>query len=148
MNLITTIRIAGTTIVLFTAAILSYSLFQRRHAAELADRGIDADLQRIELEHRAAPLRGPIFLLEGGAAGDVIGVPIDARDIPNAWFAAATRRSDGSFHAVIPAGAHLQVSCAAIDRLFQQVGTTRALAGPVRDYLNENCVPARNSDAK
>ncbi len=140
MNLTTTIRIAGTTIVLFTAAILSYSLFQRRHAAELADRGIDADLQSIELEHRSAPLRGPIFLLGGGAAGDVIGVPTDTREFPNAWFAAATRRSDGSFHAVIPTGARLHVSCAAIDRLFAQVGTTRALAVTVRDYLNNNCV--------
>jgi hypothetical protein len=78
----------------------------------------------------------------------VIGVPIDAREIPNAWFAAATRRSDGSFHAVIPTGAHLRVSCGAIDRLFEQVGTTRALAGPVRDYLKQSCVPASDSAAK
>lgn len=148
MNLTTTIRIAGTAIVLFTAAILSYSLFQKRHAGELADRIIDADLQSIELAHRAAPLRGPIFLLGGGAAGDVIGVPTDSREFPNAWLAAATRRSDGSFHAVIPPGAHLQVSCIGIDRLYQQVGATRALAGPVRDYLKKNCVPANDSGAK
>lgn len=148
MNLITTIRIAGTTIVLFTAAILSYSLFQKRHAGEVADRAIDAELQGIELAHRSAPLRGPIFLLGGGATGDVIGVPTDSAEFPNAWLAAATRRSDGSFHAVIPEGSHLRVSCVGIERLYAQVGTTRALAEPVRDYLKKNCVPASDSDAK
>ncbi len=148
MNLTTTIRIAGTAIVLFTAAILSYSLFQRRHAAELADRRIDADLQSIELAHRSAPLRGPIFLLGGGAAGDVIGVPTDSHEFPNAWLAAATRRSDGSFYAVIPPGARLHVSCLGIDRLYQQVATTRSLAAPVRDYLNKNCGPAGDPQAK
>jgi hypothetical protein len=148
LNLTTTIRIVGTVIVLFTAAILSYSLFQRRHAAELADRLIDADLQSIELAHRSAPLRGPIFLFGGGAAGDVIGVPTDSRAFPNAWLAAATRRSDGSFHAVIPPGARLHVSCIAIDRLYQQVSATRALAAPVRDYLKINCGPASDLEAK
>jgi hypothetical protein len=148
LNLTTTIRIAGTAIVLFTAAILSYSLFQKRHAGELADRVIDADLQSIELAHRSAPLRGPIFLLGAGAAGDVIGVPTDSREYPNAWLAAAKRRSDGSFHAVIPQGARLQVSCAGIERLYEQVGATLALAGPVRDYLAKACAPASDSAAK
>jgi hypothetical protein len=149
VNLTTTIRIAGTAIVLFTAAILSYSLFQKRHAAELADRIIDADLQSIELAHRSAPLGGPIFLLGGGgAAGDVIGVPTDSREFPNAWLAATTRRSDGSFYAVIPPGAHLRVSCAGIDRLGARAAMTRGLAAPVRDYLQKNCVAASDSQTR
>jgi hypothetical protein len=130
---------------LVTAAVLAYSLFQRRHAGELADRLIDADLQSIELSHRSAPLRGPIFLLGVGAAGDVIGVPTDSREFPNAWLAAAKRRSDGSFHGVLPPSARLHASCAGIDRLFEQVGASRPVAAPVRDYLKRNCTPVSDS---
>jgi hypothetical protein len=135
----TGIRVIGTAIVLFTAGILGYSLYDRHREHLRADRAIYADLEAIELRHRTAPLGAPLFLLGGGAAGDVIGVRTDRPEFPNAWFAAAKTTADGAVFAVLPADANLRVGCTGLNRLLDQVSAARTVSPKVRKFLGERC---------
>jgi len=137
--MITGIRVIGTAIVLFTAAVLAHSLFQRHQDHVRDDRAVYADLEAIELRHRTAPLGAPLFLLGDGPAGDVIGVPTDAPGFPNAWFAAAKMTVSGEVFAVLPANARLRAGCGSLDRLLRQVGAARPIAPKVRAFLAGHC---------
>ncbi len=137
--MITGIRVIGTAIVLFTAAALCYSLFQRHRDHVRDDRAVYADLEAIELRHRTAPLGAPLFLLGDGPAGDVIGIPTNAPDFPNAWFAAAKITVSGQVFAVLPPVAKLHAGCAGLDRLLGQVGAARTVSPKVRAYLAGQC---------
>jgi hypothetical protein len=136
---ITSIRVIGTAIVLFTAAGLGFSLYQRHKTHVREDLAVYADLRGIELRHRTSPLRAPLFLLGDGAAGDVIGVPTDAPEFPNAWFAAAKITASGAVFAVLPSDAKLRAACMSLDRLLAQVGAARTVAPKVRAFLAAHC---------
>jgi hypothetical protein len=133
------IRVIGTAIVLFTAAGLAYSLYQRHASHVRDDRAVYADLEHIELEHRTLPLHAPLFLLGDGAAGDVIGVPTDVPQFPNAWFAAAKLTVTGEVLAVLPPAAQLRADCGGLARLLQEVSAARPVLPKVNAYLTGHC---------
>jgi hypothetical protein len=133
------IRVIGTAIVLFTAVALGASLYQRHRNHLSDDRAVYADLEGIELRHRTSPLGAPLFLLGDGAAGDVLGVPTDAPEFPNAWFAAGKITASGAVFAVLKSDAKLRAACGSLDRLLGQVGAARTVAPKVRAFLAEHC---------
>jgi hypothetical protein len=84
----TSVAVLGGVIVI--AAILRFAY----ENSELARNPIYADLQGLEVSHRATKLSAPLLLRGNSDAGDALGVPTDDSRFPNAWIAISHAKSD------------------------------------------------------
>jgi len=126
-------------LLLLVAGVLTVSLLQRYRQRNAIDVPIYANLQQIEVEHRAAKLSGPLFLLGAGAAGDVSGMPTRDPGFPNAWLAADKTLPGGAVY-LVPRNAALSAPCARVQRLLSALADTRPVSPLVRDFLSRHCV--------
>jgi hypothetical protein len=131
----TTIALLGA--VLVATGVLSISLFQQLRRSELVDRPVYSTLKTIEFEHRGAPLRSPLWLIGAMDAGDVIGLPTDDPQHPNAWIATDRTPQRGVY--VFPSTVRLRVTCSEIDKLVSGTLALRKIAPGVRSYLDGHC---------
>jgi len=131
----TTIALLGA--VLVASGVLSISLFRQYRRSQLIDRPVYSTLKSIEFEHRSAPLRSPLWLIGATDAGDVIGLPTDDPQHPNAWIATDRTPERGVY--VFPITARPRVACAEIDRLVLGTLGLRKIAPGVRSYLEGHC---------
>jgi hypothetical protein len=127
--------------VLLALGVFVASWYERYRQGAHADEAIYGDLRSVELEHRASPLRAPLMLLGSAAAGNVIGVPTDDPQFPNAWIAATATRANGTVYVMMPKRAHVRVACARLARLLDPIGAGVPVAPHVRAYLNGACTP-------
>jgi hypothetical protein len=113
------------------------------HNGELGGKSTYAELQGIEVQHRATPLTDIVALAENPEIGLVIGVPTDDHLFPNAWIAASTTKPDGSLYEVISSKAHLQISCPKV-RAFFSDPTGTSVARSVRDQVTRQCTEVQD----
>jgi len=124
--------------VLLVVAVLGVSLVQHYRQRNAIDAPIYADLQRIEFEHRSGKLAGPLFLLGGGAAGDVVGLPTQDPRYPNAWLAADKTLAGGAVY-LVPRNARLAAPCASVSRLLSALPGGRPVSPVVSEFLSLHC---------
>jgi hypothetical protein len=108
-------------------------------SSELAGKPIYAELQSLELSHRAVKLSAPLLVRGDSSAEYALGIPTDDAQFPNAWISASRARGDGLVYAVMPGSAHLQVTCRQVDDVLRGAASSRNVLPTVAKFLRKVC---------
>ena len=130
------IRLFRVAIMMAVLIIVAGCSCQGKGCNELANKPIYADLQGIELEHRATKLTSPILLKGAIDSGkyDALGVPSESGAYPSVWIVMNINDGSGGVLAV-PSDEKIVLACSYLDKL----ETTEKLDDAVKTYLRNSC---------
>lgn len=95
-------------------------------------------LQTVEAEHRSDADRDSAVLLPNAdhSSYTLLGLPTGSPRLPRAWII-LNQRSPGARMKMIPANAHVHVSCAYVEQILKSAD----VEPPVKSFLRARCTP-------